>query len=335
MKSNVSACFSAKSFYNKEAACPRLRLQTLFSKGHKAMSPATDMPSSSCSLANIENIVLMSQPYIRTRSARHTENTTHNYFGASFLSSEYMDIMRRSPHIVLSPIKNVSCIAPLKHSDETLTQTPEMKESCTSLETLDGTLKPSPSSEPACPRLNFASPVGRRRFFRHKSPSSASKAFGGIIIGKGFNLKFVPSRMGRGGKLIQKKTGPSIKNNQTSKRQRVSCRLGMSDGSGKSSMPSSPISGCNTVSPSHFLNAEQNNNGNGEVTLLTVTAAFSHTDSAANEYMASSESLSDGFHMMKSSEPGHVEKSSDSELFPVFSQSQGDKKSKIPSSRQV
>lgn len=37
--------------------------------------------------------------------------------------------------------------------------------------------------------------VGGRKFFKHKSPASASKAIGSsVIIRKGFNLKFVPMR---------------------------------------------------------------------------------------------------------------------------------------------
>lgn len=37
-------------------------------------------------------------------------------------------------------------------------------------------------------------PSSGKKFFRTKSPASANKAVGSVIIGKGFNLKFVPKR---------------------------------------------------------------------------------------------------------------------------------------------
>ncbi|XP_021379039.1 N-acetyltransferase ESCO1-like [Mizuhopecten yessoensis] len=51
-----------------------------------------------------------------------------------------------------------------------------------------------------------ATPENGRKFFKHKSPASASKVIGSsVIIRKGFNLKFVPSRNSKSAGLIGKK----------------------------------------------------------------------------------------------------------------------------------
>ncbi|XP_060077410.1 N-acetyltransferase ESCO1-like [Ylistrum balloti] len=57
-----------------------------------------------------------------------------------------------------------------------------------------------------------ATPVNGRKFFKHKSPASASKVVGSsVIIRKGFNLKFVPSRNSKSAKLTNKKKSKKIR----------------------------------------------------------------------------------------------------------------------------
>ena len=70
-----------------------------------------------------------------------------------------------------------------------------------------------------------SSPVKGHKFFKHKSPASASKAVGGIIIKKGFNLKFVRDSLGRGfGLSPGKKAGPAAKPRSTPKVQKTYSR---------------------------------------------------------------------------------------------------------------
>ncbi|XP_033729276.1 N-acetyltransferase ESCO2-like [Pecten maximus] len=54
-------------------------------------------------------------------------------------------------------------------------------------------------------------PQNGRKFFKHKSPASASKVVGSsVIIRKGFNLKFVPSRNSKSAGLMKKKKSKKL-----------------------------------------------------------------------------------------------------------------------------
>lgn len=178
-----SPSFRAKSFYGRKRVTAHLLQSCLSVEKLGSSVPAAKSPSS----ATTENAI--KTPPRGTRSAG----------GNGFMDDEKITGM--SPRIALTPIKNIygsvkkQSKTKLKNSAASVTGKRRK-----SLPAVARVYPVTPTRYPPAPQAVEPSdedpPVSattpnNRKFFKHKSPASASRAVGGIIIGKGFNLKFV------------------------------------------------------------------------------------------------------------------------------------------------
>jgi hypothetical protein len=103
-------------------------------------------------------------------------------------------------------------------------------------------VKKTDIKEPDDANLPTDSPVNGRKFFKHKSPASASKAIGGIIVRKGFNLHFVRGLLNKDfGQSPNMKKGPSkLRSPPSSSKKRRTRRSSSSKKSANTSWESVP-----------------------------------------------------------------------------------------------
>ncbi|KAL8598962.1 hypothetical protein ACOMHN_006772 [Nucella lapillus] len=125
--------------------------------------------------------------------------------------------------IALSPLKNV-------YGNSTVKQPPKKAASKVGTNrrrsksvpakaklNLETTLPRVPQTTPNKDHEEGATPDKTRKFFKYKSPGSSSKTAGSIVLGKGFNLKFVrrsqatPKKTNTKTKKAQKKNTPKMK----------------------------------------------------------------------------------------------------------------------------
>ena len=211
-----SPSFRAKSFYGRKKKIPRT--VPLPQSGINEEKPGSPVPSAaSSSNASTEN--LTRAPLRRTRSSVGNIST----------DGEEMAVM--SPRVVLSPIKNI-------HGN--IKKQPKAKVKKASVTRKRGKSLPArvqpviQASIPPAPQAAKpsdedapvdATPPNNRKFFKHKSPASASRVVGGIIVRKGFNLKFVRGLLTKDfSQSPGKRTGPAEKQRSTPKVQKTYSR---------------------------------------------------------------------------------------------------------------
>ena len=217
-----SPSFRAKSFYGRKKSFTARPSQSCSDEGENGSSVASEHSVASSSKNRAKNIT-------KTSLQR-----THSAVKSSISLSDDEKITVMSPRVALSPIKNI--YGNVRKGSKTKSKSKKAATTRKRRKSLPASVQPivqarNPPAPPAVRPTSgdntavSATPPNNRKFFKHKSPSSASVALGGIIVGKGFNLKFVRGLLNKDfGQSPSKKRGLPLKQMSAPKVQKTYSR---------------------------------------------------------------------------------------------------------------
>ncbi|XP_076440519.1 uncharacterized protein LOC143279996 isoform X2 [Babylonia areolata] len=185
---------------NSDDESPRFRTTSFYGSRKKLVLTKPSGDTDNSSVAH-QSQVAVTTPRSRSSTRMSTRSSTGKRNGEDTTTHR----------LALSPIKNIYHNG-TKQRTKTTSETNgncQRKKSVPPKAKLNVSRKspkePQDSSDDEL--LESVTPGKPRKFFKYKSPASASKASGGIIIRKGFDLKFVRGSVnGRSGKSTCKKT---------------------------------------------------------------------------------------------------------------------------------
>ena len=215
-----SPSFRAKSFYGRKKSFTARPSQSCSDEGENGFSVASESSVASSSKNRAKN-------FTKTSLQR-----THSAVRSSVSLSDDEKITVMSPRVALSPIKNIygNVRKRSKTKSKKAATTRKRRKSLPARVQPIVQARNPPAPLAVKPASGDDAPVGatppnNRKFFKHKSPSSASVALGGIIVGKGFNLKFVRGLLNKDfGQSPSKKRGLPMKQMSAPKVQKTYSR---------------------------------------------------------------------------------------------------------------